>query len=183
MIFPIEQHVFPTRFLLIISDTDTENMKKQRFPLYLLGLLVGCASWTNLQAQVLQNMVKNPSFEQYEKVPSDLGHVDAIDYWSSPTAATPDYFHKRASSREVDVPLNKMGRCHPRSGYAYAGIYAYASRYIKQNFREYVQVELKQPLLAGQQYCIKAHVFLSQSSNRAVGSRYGGHASQNDRTP
>jgi outer membrane protein OmpA-like peptidoglycan-associated protein len=142
-------------------------MKKLRFPLFflLLFLFVG-----KLSAQVLQNMVKNPSFEQYDKVPADLGHINAIDFWSSPTAATPDYFHKRASNREVDVPLNKMGRCTPRSGYAYAGIYAYASRYIKQNFREYVQVELKQPLLAGQQYCIKAHVFLSQSSNRAVGA-------------
>lgn len=145
-------------------------MKTQQWYLLLLSLGWMWSGTAALQAQVLQNMVKNPSFEQYDKVPADLGHIDAIDYWSSPTAASPDYFHKRASSKEVDVPLNKMGRCTPRSGYAYAGIYAYASRYLKQNFREYVQVELKQPLLAGQQYCIKAHVFLSQSSNRAVGA-------------
>ena len=145
-------------------------MKKQLFPLLILSIWISWSLVATLQAQVLQNMVKNPSFEQYDKVPTDLGHVDAIDYWSSPTAASPDYFHKRASSKEVDVPINKMGRCYARSAYAYAGIYAYASRYIKQNFREYVQVELKQPLLAGEQYCIKAHVFLSQSSNRAVGA-------------
>lgn len=145
-------------------------MKKQQFSLCFFWLFISWSFVGVVQAQVLQNMVKNPSFEQYEKVPSDLGNINAIDYWSSPTAASPDYFHKRASSREVDVPLNKMGRCTARSGYAYAGIYAYASRYIKQNFREYVQVELKQPLLAGQEYCIKAHVFLSQSSNRAVGA-------------
>lgn len=121
-------------------------------------------------AQVLQNMVLNPSFEQYKKVPTDLGETNMIDYWSSPTDASPDYFHKRAAGPNVDIPNNKMGRTDARSGYAYVGIYAYASRYIKQNFREYVQVELKQPLLAGNTYCIKAHVFLSQSSNRAVGA-------------
>lgn len=123
-----------------------------------------------LFAQVLQNMVKNPSFEQYNKVPADLGNIETVDYWSSPTEASPDYFHKRAAGKNVDIPYNKMGRCYARSGHAYMGIYAYASRYIKRNFREYVQLELKQPLLAGNTYCVKAHVFLSQSSNRAVGA-------------
>ena len=100
-------------------------------------------------------MVLNPSFEQYKKVPTDLGEISMIDYWSSATSASPDYFHKRAAGANVDIPYNKMGRTDARSGYAYAGIYAYASRYIKPNFREYVQVELKQPLLAGNTYCIK----------------------------
>ena len=122
------------------------------------------------QAQVLQNMVKNPSFEQYRKVPNDLGELTNIDFWSSPSDASPDFYHKRASAPTVDVPLNKMGNAAARSGYAYAGIYAYASRYIKRNFREYIQVELKQPMLAGNTYCIKVHVFLAQSSNRAVGA-------------
>lgn len=121
-------------------------------------------------AQVLQNMVKNPSFEQYRKVPVDLGDIGTIDYWSSATDATPDYFHRRAGGKNVDIPYNKMGRCNARSGHAYTGIYAYASRYIKRNFREYLQLELKQPMLYGNTYCVKAHVFLSQSSNRAVGA-------------
>lgn len=123
-----------------------------------------------INAQVLQNMVKNPSFEQYNKVPSDLGNIGTIDYCSSPTDATPDYFHKRAAGKNVDIPLNKMGRTYPRSGYAYAGIYTYASRYLKRNFREYLQLELKQPLLTGNTYCVKAFVFLSQSSNRSIGA-------------
>jgi len=122
------------------------------------------------QAQVLQNMVKNPSFEQYRKVPDDLGAVQNIDYWSTATDATPDYYHKRAGAKTVDIPTNKMGSTMPRSGYAYVGIYAYASRYIKRNFREYVQVELKKPMIAGNVYCVKAHVYLSEASNRAVGA-------------
>lgn len=121
-------------------------------------------------AQVLQNMVKNPSFEQYRKVPSDLGELTNIDFWSSPSAASPDFYHKRANAATVDVPINKMGNTTARSGYAYTGIYAYASRYIKRNFREYIQVELKKPMMPGNVYCIKVHVFLAQSSNRAVGA-------------
>ncbi len=121
-------------------------------------------------AQVLQNMVKNPSFEQYKKVPDDLGQLSKIDYWSSASGASPDFYHKRADSKTVDVPTNKMGQTTARSGYAYAGIYAYASRYIKRHFREYLQVELKKPLIAGNIYCVKVHVYLAESSNRAVGA-------------
>lgn len=138
---------------------------KQRWLLLLWMVLSHGAS-----AQVLQNMVHNPSFEQYKSVPKDLGAIGSLDYWTSPTKASPDYFHKRAGGQNVDVPLNKMGHCQPRSGYAYAGLYAYTSRYVKQNFREYIQVELKQPLRAGSVYCVKAHVFLAQSSNRAIGA-------------
>ncbi|WP_264791516.1 OmpA family protein [Aureispira anguillae] len=136
----------------------------------LLFIFIALLFSTMSYAQVLQNMVKNPSFEQYRKVPSDLGNIETIDYWSSPTEASPDYFHRRAGGKNVDIPYNKMGYCNARSGHAYTGIYAYASRYIKRNFREYIQLELKQPLLFGNTYCVKAHVFLSQSSNRAVGA-------------
>lgn len=125
---------------------------------------------TKSSAQVLQNLVKNPSFEQYKNVPNDLGELANSSYWISPTKASPDYFHRRAAGANVDVPTNKMGETKARSGYGYAGIYAYASRYNKRNFREYVQVQLKQPMRTGEHYCIKAHVLLAHSSNRAVGA-------------
>jgi len=145
-------------------------MNKIEFLLVALVSTLFLLTGKTTNAQVLQNMVRNPSFEQYRKVPSDLGEWGMVSYWSSPTAASPDYFHKRAGGKNVDIPYNKMGRSTARSGYAYAGIYAYASRYLKRDFREYVQLELKQPLLSGNTYCVKAHVFLAQSSNRAVGA-------------
>lgn len=151
-----------------IASFRTMNRIQSLLVILVSTLVLGVDAST--YAQVLQNMVKNPSFEQYRKVPTDLGEWEMLDYWSSPTEASPDYFHKRAGGKNVDVPYNKMGRCTPRSGHAYTGIYAYASRYLKRNFREYVQLELKQPLLSGNTYCVKAHVFLAQSSNRAVGA-------------
>ncbi|MCH2046028.1 MAG: OmpA family protein [Saprospiraceae bacterium] len=121
------------------------------------------------RSQVLQNLVRNSSFEVYKGLPSDLGQVENATYWSSPTASTPDFFHRRSKSEATDVPKNKMGSTKARTGYAYAGIYVYTSRYSKRNFREYLQVQLKQPMYPGETYCIKAHVYLSESSNRALG--------------
>ncbi len=135
---------------------------------FLLSFVLNCSEI--IKAQALQNMVRNPSFEQYKKVPVDLGNIQTIAYSSSATDATPDYFHRRAGGENVDIPLNKMGDANSRSGHAYVGIYTYASRYLKRNFREYIQSELKQPMIAGHTYCVKAFVYLSQSSNRSIGA-------------
>lgn len=120
------------------------------------------------QAQTLQNMVRNPSFEQYKQIPTDLGAINQATFTNSPTDATPDYFHKRCQTVDADVPKNKMGITEARSGTAYAGIYVYTNRYTKSNFREYLQLELKQNLNKDELYCIKAYVYLAQSSNRAL---------------
>jgi OOP family OmpA-OmpF porin len=120
-------------------------------------------------AQVLQNMVKNPSFEQYRQVyPVDLGQIKRAAYWSSATKAGADYYHERAKGTNVAVPRSKMGRTKGKSGRAYAGIYAYTSRYSKQNYREYIQVKLKHPMAPGEKYCVKMQVYLAESSNRAL---------------
>jgi OmpA-OmpF porin, OOP family len=119
-------------------------------------------------AQTLQNYVRNPSFEQYKTIPTDLGALNLATFNNSATQATADYFHARCQNPEVDVPRNKMGNTAARTGNAYAGFYAYTSRYTKQNFREYIQLELKQRLSPNETYCIKAHVYLAQSSNRAL---------------
>jgi OmpA-OmpF porin, OOP family len=132
--------------------------------IFILNLL--CISIT--QAQTLQNMVRNPSFEQYKQIPNDLGAINQATFVNSPTDASPDYFHKRCQSIDVDVPRNKMGIAEARSGTAYAGIYVYTNRYTKSNFREYLQLELKQNLNKDELYCVKAHVYLAQSSNRAL---------------
>lgn len=123
------------------------------------------------QAQVLQNMVKNPSFEQYTgEVPTDLGQIERSAYWSAATKAGADYYHERAKGSNVAAPYNKMGKAKPLSGRAYGGIYAYTSRYTKRNYREYLQVRLKHPMAPGEEYCVKIQVYLSESSNRAIGA-------------
>jgi hypothetical protein len=127
-----------------------------------------CFSPCALRAQMWQNFVKNPSFEQYKQLPKDLGELPQVTHWSSPTKGSPDYFNKKSQNPVTAVPRNKMGQTYARSGSGYAGFYAYTSRYSKRDFREYIQVDLKQPLIAGEQYCIKTWVYLAQSANRGL---------------
>jgi OmpA-OmpF porin, OOP family len=120
------------------------------------------------QAQGLQNMVKNPSFEQYKNLPEDLGEIRQASFHGGGNQAGGDYFHRRTKNKDVNVPRNKMGRAEPRTGDAYAGFYAYTNRYVKREFREYIQLQLKQPLQKDHEYCVRAHVYLSESSNRGI---------------
>jgi len=120
------------------------------------------------QAQGLQNMVRNPSFEQYKNLPEDLGQIKQASFHGGGNQAEGDYYHRRAKNKDVATPRNKMGRAEPRTGDAYAGFYAYTNRYVKREFREYIQLQLKQPLLKDHEYCVRAHVYLSESSNRGL---------------
>lgn len=119
-------------------------------------------------AQPLQNLVRNPSFEQYKNLPEDLGQIAEASFHSSANQSGADYFHKRCKNPVVTAPKNKMGQASPRTGDAYAGFYAYTNRYTHRDYREYVQLQLKQPMLKDHEYCIRVHVYLSESSNRGV---------------
>jgi hypothetical protein len=132
-------------FLLILQSKLYEYMKKGSLHKIVLILLTSLPIFS--YAQVLQNMVKNPSFEQYSvETPDDIGQIERCAYWSAATKAGADYFHERARGANADAPYNKMGKAQPKSGKAYAGFYAYASRYSKRNFREYLQVKLNNSL-------------------------------------
>lgn len=134
-----------------------------------LGLMA--AFWlamSEMRAQGLQNMVRNPSFEQYKNLPEDLGEIGQASFHGGGNQAGGDYFHRRTKNKDVNVPRNKMGRAEPRTGDAYAGFYAYTNRYVKREFREYIQLQLKQPLQKDHEYCVRAHVYLSESSNRGI---------------
>ena len=136
-----------------------------------LGLvLVGTFMGGQIEGQVWQNLVKNPSFEQNRQIPKDLGEINLAVEWSSPSRGTPDYFHRKSPTPMARLPKGKMGLANPRSGSAYAGFYAYTNRYTKREFREYLQVNLKQPLIQGRLYCIKTWVYLAESSNRSIGA-------------
>ncbi len=103
-----------------------------------------------------QNLVPNPGFEQYSTCPSNDNQLDRCLYWINPSIqgfsvpGTPDYFNQCANAF-VDIPYNYAGFQLAHGGGAYMGIvlsYA-ASLY---NFREYVEVQLTSPLVAGECY-------------------------------
>ena len=130
----------------------------------LIGLLA-LLQWSQLQAQAPENMVYNPSFEEHSICPQRIeaiGIMQGVDAWWQPTKGSSDYFHP-CGGRECLTPRNKMGNQAPHSGDAYCGIYC-----SKENYREYLQTELKEPLVAGRRYSVSFFVSLADKSPYAV---------------
>ncbi len=115
------------------------------------------------QSEVGQdNLIPNPGFEEFDGFPigwyykgSDFD--DVVKYWSSPTTASPDAYGSR-----VRVPSSwaekGFGRQTPHSGQCMAGITVYGCSNGKPHCREYVQIQLKEPLVVGQSYVFEAWV-------------------------
>ena len=139
-------------------------MKKQWIPLIsLLALL----HWGNVQAQTQENLVYNPSFEEHSECPQRIdaiGIMSGVDAWWQPTRGSSDYFHS-CGGRECLTPRNKMGLQQPHTGEAYCGIYC-----SKENYREYLQTELREPLVAGKHYRVSYWASLADKSPHAVAS-------------
>ena len=137
-------------------------MKKRWISLIsLLALL----QYGHLKAQNTDNLVFNPSFEEYTECPQRIdaiGIMSGVDAWWQPTKGSSDYFNP-CGGRECQTPRNKMGYQEPHTGVAYCGIYC-----SKENYREYLQTELKEPLNAGHRYRVSFWASLADKSPNAI---------------
>ena len=110
-----------------------------------------------------QNVVKNPSFEDFVNCPKHLGNFDAdVAYWSTPTDGSTDYFN--GCSTAMGTPKNFNGTQPADFGKGYAGLYLYAP----DDYREYLQAELTEPLTKGKKYQISFYVSLAERSDFAI---------------
>lgn len=110
-------------------------------------------------------MVYNPSFEEHSSCPQRIeaiGIMQGVDAWWQPTKGSSDYFHP-CGGRECQTPRNKMGNQAAHTGEAYCGIYC-----SKENYREYLQTELREPLKAGHRYRVSFWASLADKSPHAV---------------
>lgn len=112
-----------------------------------------------------QNLVPNPSFEEYDQCPNNHGQLlpPYVEDWSDPTGATSDYFNACANPNPVvGVPYNNFGFQFARTGNAYAGIYLFLDSVTPQaaHIREYIEVELIEPLQVDTSYCVNFFVSL-----------------------
>lgn len=125
----------------------------------ILALCIAFVTCAN-NAHAQQNIVPNGSFEEYSNVPlgwfykgSHFSRV--IKYWHSPTTASPDVFGPK-----VRVPRQwaekGFGEGSPRSGTTMVGITMYGCDDGKPHCREYLQIQLSEPLVVGQKYSISA---------------------------
>lgn len=129
-------------------------------------VLLFCLCCKNTYTQN-NNLVPNPSFEQFYTCPSDyVGHQREryVYYWDSPTQGTPDYFN--ACAHKCGVPVNWVGSANAYNGNAYMGLIGCMEQYDKNQiaYREYIRVKLFDTLTAGQNYYASVHVFLAQTS-------------------
>jgi OOP family OmpA-OmpF porin len=112
-----------------------------------------------------QNLVPNPSFEDYDSCPQGTSDFSVKD-WVNPTTATPDYYNV-CSSFEVGIPSNFFGYQSAKSGSAYIGIHTSNLGNFDSDYREYVQCKLIKPLEVYKTYRISFYVSLSDSSLKA----------------
>lgn len=132
--------------------------------LFLISLLL-LSPLCGAMGLVSSNLVFNPSFEDYVDCPKKIeskGVLTVVEGWYQPTAGSADYYN-RCATRECGVPQNKLGYQMPHSGNGYCGIYC-----SKNEYREYLQTELREPLKAGARYRVSFHVCLSENSTVAV---------------
>jgi len=110
-----------------------------------------------------QNLVLNPSFEDYRQCPVTLGNLekDVVD-WNIPTLGSTDYFN--GCSTAMGTPENFNGKQPANFGVGYVGFYMYAPN----DYREYIQAKLSSTLRKGERYTISFYVSLAERSDFAV---------------
>ncbi len=89
-----------------------------------------------------QNLVVNPSFEDYSTCPNDISQIDLVPGWMN-LYISPDYFNACADDT-VSVPFNALGDQLPSDGDGYAGIGTFPL-----GGQEYLQGELTEALDPG----------------------------------
>ncbi|MFT5819801.1 MAG: hypothetical protein ACI8ZM_001026 [Crocinitomix sp.] len=105
-----------------------------------------------------QNMVPNPSFEDYSELPDIWGQWDRCDLWSNAGGdpatyyGDPDYFHT-AGSGSVQLPNTAPATVEAHTGEAIMGFLGYHNP-DGANIREYIMVELDGPMNIGQHYAV-----------------------------
>jgi hypothetical protein len=109
------------------------------------------------------NLVPNGGFEINAGCPSASSQIYLATGWSSPSGATPDYYHSCATVAAYSVPNNWEGEQTPHDGSAYSGLIDFTWQ-----GREYIQIQLTDTLSAGQSYCVGFFVSLAGRSDYAT---------------
>jgi len=134
---------------------------------YVSCLLLCCC----LTAQA-QNLVSNPSFENYNACPPNIGEIkfstypSVTDWVSVGDLNTPDYFNVCGGS-SVGVPNNTFGWQPAHTGDAYAGILLVTNAGAYPDHGEYLQCRLSQPMQAGHQYAVSCYVSRANTNVQA----------------
>lgn len=131
--------------------------------LRLLKSSVLLASLFLTQSIFCQNLVNNPSFEDFNECPAELGNITQdVPNWFVSSEGTTDYFN--LCSVTMGIPKNFNGSQEVEFGKGYAGLYLLAPN----DYREYLQGKLTASLVKGRRYAVSFYVSLADKSNYAL---------------
>ncbi|SHG89117.1 OmpA family protein [Flagellimonas flava] len=123
----------------------------------IFGFALGASSYG-------QNLVLNPSFEEYKSCPTNITGFDALlEEISLPSSSSGDYFNQCGTS-DFGVPANFKGSQVATDGSAYVGLYFYALN----DYREYLQLNTSKTLREKHPYKISLQVSLADASSLAL---------------
>jgi OmpA-OmpF porin, OOP family len=143
-----------------------------RRALFCVAFFWCCTGALFAQKQVA-NIVPNPGFERFANPPIGWSYKGAVfgevvKYWFSATTASPDVY-----GPEVRVPQDwadkGFGKQKPHSGKSMAGITVFGCTNGKPHCREYIEIQLSEPLVIGQAYHVEfwvTHLERSLQINR-----------------
>lgn len=105
-----------------------------------------------------QNLVLNPSFENFSTCPFIRGafHLNVTN-WLVPNNSTVDYFNSCSPKLNFS---NMFGEQSPKTGQGYVGFFTYSSK----NYREYLMGQTNSSLVRGKKYKVSFYVSLSDKS-------------------
>lgn len=113
-----------------------------------------------------QNLIPNPSFEDYIECPFTYGQIWKAYDWGNVTnhLGSPDYYNSCDTSSTVSVPINLWDTIYSASGNAHAGIILLAWG----DFREYITARLTEELKKGYRYFISLQYQLCRNCGYAT---------------
>ena len=110
-----------------------------------------------------QNLVPNPSFEQFNPCPDQQDQVDRAIGWAN-FGDSPDYFNSCTFTADFSVPSNWGGYQPAASGNAYCAFGTYVSHLYAFDIRDIIGGQLSVPLTINTKYYVSFKVALSLSN-------------------
>lgn len=99
-----------------------------------------------------QNLVPNPSFEEYTECPTNLSQFGRAVAWQR-IGGSPDLYNSCGISDTVNVPSSFQGYQEAHSGTGFSGVITY-----HHDAREFIQAQLNGPLIVGVRVYVSMYV-------------------------
>jgi gliding motility-associated-like protein len=139
--------------------------------IFFFFILIANSQLVKAQYILSNNLVPNPSFEEYTQCPDNWGQIYYALPWTDCLNAPPwgstDYLNNCSVNNQIITVLQYK---QPKSGNGCAGIGLYLAPdiYGYYHYREYIEVQLKNKLNKNKKYCINFYAIFSVISQIAV---------------